>query len=226
MNFLQKIYTTFLNILYPIECLDCKKSDVWICEKCLQKIKLNKKGISKIDLLPSYLDGFLIASNWENKILQDVIHKFKYNFAQELSESLSQLIFAKLKTINADNAIPFSNFIIIPIPLHKKRYIWRGFNQSELLAEKISEKLNIPHKTKIISRIKNTKAQAKLGAEHRNKNMKDAFIISQKNTFDLNKAKILLIDDVITTGSTMNETARILKNAGASLVIGLAIARG
>ena len=212
-----------LDILFPIECVECKKFGVWLCEECFEKIEINTKALEKLELIPSYLDGFLVATDWKNQIVQDAVHKFKYNFSQELGEVLVNLILKKIKKIGLENFLK-ENVVIVPVPLHRRRYAWRGFNQAELLAKIISEKTETEMDTKIIKRIKYTKPQVKQNRENRLKNLQKAFKI-KKSTLGLPK-NVLLIDDVITTGSTMNEMARVLKENGVEKVWGMAIARG
>jgi len=254
---LTKIHKLILDILFPIECLGCKKDDVWLCNECLEKLPVNNSDLQHIDLKPSYLDGFFVASEWENKLLQDVIHKFKYNFAQELAEPLSKLLIKRIHELIHE----LKDFVIVPVPLHKKRYIWRGFNQAELLAHELAHELGMKIDNKIVSRIKNTSAQVKLSGKDRRKNIQEAFGCRDAPVGRLshgmrlsppfqggvartptersgvgvrdgvvNKSLIgevyLLIDDVITTGATMNECAKVLKNSNAEKVYGMALARG
>ena len=111
---------------------------------------------------------------------------------------------------------------LLPIPLHKKRKAWRGFNQAELLAEILAENFNVDLRGDLLKRIKNTKPQVGLKSLKRAENISGAFQVmgeARGQTF-------LLLDDVITTGSTMNECAHVLKQAGADKVYGLAVARG
>lgn len=221
--FFAKIRKIILDILFPIECLGCGKSDVWLCNECFQKLPLNKNYFEPLDFLPSYLDGFFIASDWENKILQDVIHKFKYNFVQELSEPLSDLLIKKMELI-FEIYDELRNFILIPVPLHKRRLLWRGFNQAEILAQPVAEKFQMELDNNLLKRVKNTSPQVKLKSEQRAKNIQGAFGLNCRKV--AMPRSYLLIDDVITTGATMNEIAKVLKENGAKRVWALALARG
>jgi ComF family protein len=114
------------------------------------------------------------------------------------------------------------NILLIPIPLSKKRENRRGFNQAELIAKSF----NINHGYKIslaLKKVKDTKAQSSQSAPARAKNIKNCFVWAGDN---LKGKTIILIDDVVTTGATLNEAAAILKIAGAEKIYGLVIAKG
>ena len=217
----KKIKALFLDIFFPIECLGCGLPDKWLCEQCFSQLSLNKNFFETIDFFPSYLDGFFIASDWQQKILQKLIHSYKYNFNRELAEILGRLLIIKFKHILTVYS-ELREVTLLPIPLHKKRKAWRGFNQAELLAEILAENFNVDLRGDLLKRIKNTKPQVGLKSLKRAENISGAFQVmgeARGQTF-------LLLDDVITTGSTMNECAHVLKQAGADKVYGLAVARG
>lgn len=121
-------------------------------------------------------------------------------------------------------AIPQSEFVLIPVPLDKKRLRWRGFNQAEELAKGISKFLNIEILNNILIKTKETLPQVELSDEERKENIKGAFAC--QNQEKIKGRKILLVDDIYTTGSTMEECARVLKKAGAKEIIGIVVARG
>jgi ComF family protein len=113
---------------------------------------------------------------------------------------------------------------IIPIPLSAARYRERGFNQAELIAQEIATRIGKPCQTDVLVRIKNTKAQSTLrGTRARQKNLQGSFIIRNPET--IQGKRILLVDDVWTTGSTMNIAAQTLRTAEPRSIIALVIAR-
>lgn len=244
---LNKIKSFILDILFPIECLGCGKEDIWVCKNCFRKIKFGLVDRCVVCKKPSEfgathqecksdtaLNGIIIACVWEDKLLQDLIHKFKYNFIQNLSYPLAQILITKMKAWrrrtedNYPKILVDPDLIIVPVPLHKKRLLWRGFNQAELLADKVANYFNWQIRTDIIIRKKHTKSQVKLKRKKRLQNIKNAFEIkiNQDNNLNLKNYNILLVDDILTTGSTMNECARVLKNNGAENVWGMVLARG
>jgi ComF family protein len=108
--------------------------------------------------------------------------------------------------------------------LHKKQYVKRQYNQAEVLAGNLSKATGIPVAPQALSRARETRAQYTLNKQERVKNIKNAFQV--KDGTRLPGAKILVIDDICTTGSTINECARVLKQAGAMEVYGLVLAHG
>jgi len=117
-----------------------------------------------------------------------------------------------------------ADFLLIPVPLAKRRIRWRGFNQAEEIAKNLAEYLEIPLINDVLIKTKETLPQIDLAEEARKENIKGAFLI--KNEEKIKGKKILLIDDVYTTGSTLEESSRILKKAGAREVWGAVVARG
>ena len=108
------------------------------------------------------------------------------------------------------------------MPLHKSRYRERGFNQSEIVAEEVSKITDLSVLKNALKRKKNTKDQTNLSPQQREENVKGAFVVTQPEM--INGKKIILVDDVITTGATLNECARMLKQAGAEKILGTTIA--
>jgi ComF family protein len=119
--------------------------------------------------------------------------------------------------------------LIVPVPLHRRRERWRGFNQAELLAENLGKNLSPGYDIpilKILKRKKFTAPQMKIkNYKEREKNIRSAFILNDPLEVELKNKKILLIDDISTTGSTLLECAKVLKSAGASSVWGMVLAR-
>ncbi|MHB8903577.1 MAG: ComF family protein [Patescibacteria group bacterium] len=209
-----------LNILFPLECLGCKTEGGWLCEKCFRQLKFNNK---KYPLKAPNLDEIFIAGDYDDKILSDLIKKLKFNFIDNIALILgrflnlfwSGIIFSRPELKNKE-------ILLIPLPLSKKRENWRGFNQAELIARSFNNEYNYLMSLDL-KKIKNTKAQSDLNENERAKNIKDCFVWNGKNLKD---KIIILIDDVVTTGATLNEAAGVLKKAGAQKIYGLVVAKG
>ncbi|MBU1148854.1 ComF family protein [Patescibacteria group bacterium] len=227
---MKNIWSTLIDIIFPINCLGCGKETHWLCQKCLKSIPLNQscfcpicqKKQSTWGLCPNcqkdrQLDGVIITADYHNKLLQKLIFAYKYQFAFPLASPLSQLIINYFAYNNLD-----PDFILTSLPLHQKRYKLRCFNQAELVTNYLADQFNLTFDPDLISRVKNTKPQARLNKKQR--------AINIQNAFTLNRGcygrKILIVDDVFTTGSTLNECAKLLKVAGAKEVWGLVIAQG
>ncbi|OGY42129.1 MAG: hypothetical protein A2Y67_01945 [Candidatus Buchananbacteria bacterium RBG_13_39_9] len=227
-----------LNLIFPKECLGCQKEGCYLCQNCLAKIELNDKFYCALCKKPSplmlicsdcrkssELKAIWVAADYNNALLQDLIHLLKYNYVEEISGILGDLAIKYLQTnqILGQFNLNSANTIIVPVPLHKKRWQKRGFNQSELLADLLSSRLGLA-KENLIGRIKNTQTQINLKRNERQENVKSAFSLKNIALFDKNK-KIILIDDVVTTGSTLNECAKVLEQAGFMEIYGLVVAQ-
>lgn len=220
-----------LDLLFPIECLGCGKEGEWVCEKCFDLVEV-KKVFYELDMSEKYLDGFFCALSYDQKIVQEIIHKFKYNFIKDLQIPLGQLMVKYLR----ENSLNFNQIdYIAPVPLHQKRELQRGFNQAELLAGSVSKYLGKPMLPKnVLVRKKHTKSQVEVKErELRRENVRGIFACVDCHfcesgnpvPYFLKNKKILLIDDVATTGATLAECAKALKEVGAEKVIGLVAAR-
>lgn len=158
--------------------------------------------------------------NWDRMIivghytdpLSVLIHRFKFQNQFWLDRTLARLML--LAIYEAKRQVPFSlPDVIIPVPLSHLRQWQRGYNQSDLIAQHLAKWLNIPMNNQCIKRIRHTKNQRGLSAEHRKNNLKNAFQIVG-DLKDKNYRSVALIDDVITTGSTLNEIAKLIRMAG------------
>lgn len=214
-----KIKRIAQNLLFPIECLGCSKEDVWLCKTCLAKLKFNQNYFINKNAFFS-LDGVFVVFDYQNKLVEKLIKNFKYNLVKDIGQILGQMACLFLKKVEEE--IDLKNILIIPVPLHKKRKNWRGFNQAEIIAQKISQKSKAKLEKSLV-RTKNNQPQANLDKEKRKGNVANSFSWQGKS---LNNQKILLIDDIYTTGSTLDECAKTLKEAGAEKVYGLVMAHG
>lgn len=213
VKIIEKVKKFILDILFPIECLGCGKESVWLCDKCLETIPLGVNFIER-----KYLDRVLICGSYDNELLKKAIHTFKYDYASELCEPLGKLLLKILRKVSLPE-----EFILVPIPLHKKRLKERGFNQAELLAQEIAKGFNAPV-LKALCRSRHTLPQVDLNEKERLKNVQGVFDCQEH--LKIKNKNVILIDDVLTTGATMEECARILKRNGVREVWGLVLAKG
>lgn len=147
------------------------------------------------------------------------IQRFKYSSETHLASALGGLLSSFAKTI-----LPHpEGFVMVPVPLHKRRLRERGFNQSFLLAKVVSSELETPLDCLTFIRKRDTKSQTGLRRKERKRNVANAFSVTSAAIFK--GKKVLLVDDVITTGHTLNECAKVLKKSGALEVLCLALAR-
>jgi len=217
------------NYLFPPVCSSCKKEGEFLCKKCISG--LNISGIKPISHHPSslefkYLDGVIYGLDYgTNPAIKAAVRQFKYRFTKELVEYFGGLIADKLKQLRMNRG---KTLVLIPVPLHRRRLHYRGFNQAELIARSVSEKFGerIEVRT-LLKRIRHTSQQAKLSKLERQENLDSAFVIDDFEYFDnfLEGRLFFVVDDVCTTGATLDNCAKVLKKAGVGKVYGLVVAR-
>lgn len=232
-HLVNEIYKFFLDIFFPKKCLICGKYGADFCFDCSLLIeevktflcpecgKITENGqyciACKGKIKPS-LSAILIASRYNVGPTKKLISYFKYEGFVGLALPLAELIVSQIKKAN----VGLNNTIIVPVPLYIGRKNRRGFNQSELLARHISKRLSLPG-GEVLERTKDTTPQVSLTRANRLSNIENAFVCADP---DLIAGKtVILIDDVMTTGATLNECAKVLKKSGTKKVIGAVIAR-
>ena len=232
MNFL-------IELLFPRRCPICDKPvdkmGGYICKRCFEKIRYVespyclKCGKSLKEDTLEYCEDCKNAAHifdrgralYEYETIKEAVYRFKYENRQEYAEffgkQMAKRLAGEIKSWNAD--------AIVPVPLHKDREKQRGYNQAALLARALSKELNIPVNEKLICRKKATVPQKELKGKERQNNLKNAFKIGQN---DVKLKTIIVVDDIYTTGATMDEMALCLKSAGVRKVycLSLAIGRG
>jgi len=248
---LAEIQTFILDTLFPINCISCGRDDVWLCDDCLHDMELlsiqvcpkcedaiTESGQTcrncKSD---SSLDALLVATGYKDKTISKLVHLYKYKFIESLHIPLGKILIKNL--LRSQLAIPD---IIIPVPLHPRRLRWRGFNQSQLLVGYISQNLTpgfeVAVDETILRRQRYTPPQMKIKKySERLSNLQDAFVVARSiadgppvggpsaSPQNLHGKTILLIDDIATTGATLFECAKVLKQNGAKKVFAAVIAR-
>ncbi len=216
---MKEIFNMLLNLLYPLKCGICNKiCENYICENC--KRNLSKIEFTKIKkYLVKSLDEQLYIFNYEG-IIREKIISYKFKDKAFLYEFFCEIILKNKKICRFLESYD----IIIPVPIHKIRKNERGYSQTELIAKKVAENFNnLKYENNNLIKIKNTKPQSKLCENDRKYNLINAYEV--KNKLQIKNKKIVLLDDVYTTGSTANECSKALKNAGASKVGIITIAK-
>ncbi len=232
--FLKKICTFIIDIIFPIACISCGKDDIWFCPECFGKINFMKHQRCPVcniisdngKTCPScknqtYLSGISISAHYKDDLLQKIIHAFKYKYVKDLSKTLGSFL---IKTVPENFISNSKNCFLVPVPLHKKRERERGFNQALLLAQIVAHKTGIQIQSDLLKRTRHTKSQMKLEAEERKTNVSDAFEVI--SNLDLRGKTAILIDDVCTTGATLEECAKVLKANNIKSVWAIVLARG
>lgn len=207
-----------LDFIYPAYCLVCGNraddSNKLLCSKCIslttmfaQPICLNCRQIlsdkGKCPICPGNETIPVFALGDYKSPLKDIIHSFKYEGFEILGEYLA---FNLLETYQ-DTLLTLNIDFCLPVPLDSKRKKYRGFNQAQVLSDKISRELSLPDMPAAIVKSRKTKDQTRLNPQERSANMQGAFILGD---VDVKGKKIAIIDDVITTGATLGEMRRVV----------------
>ena len=245
MNYPQKIFNFALATVFPVKCIGCgvfskQNRHDYLCKSCIQSIPIKKNfeciGCSKKSSLGRTclecrddfaIDQLLIVSDYKNHLVEKSIKTLKYRLIPEIADCLNPIFKKYLAWLVKDKKIDIltDNPLLIPVPLHYRRLNLRGFNQAEIIAKKISEILLCEFKPEILSKKSASPPQADIeDRKQRLENIKNIFKINLPS--EIKNRNIILIDDICTTGATLNETTRILKDNGAKKIIGFVVARG
>lgn len=201
-----------VDLIFPPACGSCGRVDYRFCVDCQRRLRA--AAISRIPCQVTALDA-VAASGKYSGILQSALQSFKYESALELAPILAQRLISLLK------ALAWSIDCIVPVPLHHERLTERGYNQSQLLSESVALSLDLPCQPDMLQRIRETSQQARLSQEERRANVQGAFAASAS----VAGTSLLLIDDVVTTGSTLSACATALRAQDARTVYAIAVSR-
>lgn len=217
----------FLSIVFPLFCISCNKEGDWCCEDC--KAVLSRQAVLSCPncekatpggrtcercINKTALSGLIAASSYADPVARNFIQAIKFNRAVSVLKYLNK--FAVHGRAVAKSLLPEA--IIVPVPLHKIRENMRGYNQAEIIADT----LDLGEKLKALKRVKLTSAQTELNEDERKLNPIGAFSCIK----NVEGMSVILVDDVFTTGATMEAAARALREAGAKEVWGFVVARG
>lgn len=219
-----------LNAVYPRRCPICdgllSREELYLCRNCVEKIhpilgarckKCGKPVGSEEEFCRdcsrtrhSFDRGF--APYGYHGELEASLMRFKYHERQEYAGFYAHAAFFYVgKQIQRRNPE-----VLVPVPLHPARQRQRGYNQAEVFAEKLAEEMELPMNARLIRRVKKTKRQKELGPAERRKNLEGAFALAKPG--QMKYCRILLVDDIYTTGSTVDAIASLLKVNGAEQV--------
>ncbi len=214
------------DLIFPKMCLECGKEGKYICEDCISKVsKANTicpycrhfsiNGVTHENCQKEYgLDGLI--SIWKYKgVIRKAILALKYKYATEIGKEISEYTIASLRKLTLPSV-----YNLVPIPIYWHKQNTRGFNQSIELGGNIAENLRLKFMTDLLIKKIQTVPQAELSKEKRQKNLKGSFGINPNIEIP---NSVLLFDDVFTTGSTLFEATKVLKEGGVKKVWGLTI---
>ncbi|MGC9025587.1 MAG: ComF family protein [Chloroflexia bacterium] len=218
-----------LDLLFPPRCVGCRQMGAWLCPSCLDQVERVEGPTCERCGRPLPAPGLcrtcragdtpllgIQAPFFFEGVIQKAVHELKYRGRRVLAGPLGELLAAHLSTLSW----PVST--IAPIPLHRERERDRGYNQAALLARALSTRCGWPLLNGGLVRWRNTRPQVGLDGAARLENVRGAF---RWEGSEAPPRRVLLLDDVCTTGATMEACAQALLEAGAEEVRGLALAR-
>lgn len=225
---LSKAAANALDLLFPLRCLGCGKEGTLICNACVAGVPrlsppfcavcaqpVSGKRCRRCAEVSLEVDGIRSPFLMEG-VIREAVHSLKYHHVRAAAAQLGQLLARYLLSH------PVPGEVMAPVPLHPRRLRSRGYNQSALLAREVSKLTGLPVNENLLVRIKDAPPQVRVGSwEERRQNVAGGF----QCVGDVRRQTVMLIDDVVTTGSTMSACAAALKSAGATSVWGLALAR-
>lgn len=216
-----------LDLLFPPRCVVCRRAGELFCAACRTSIEkivppicqhcgrpLSSSTCPYCAKLPIQIDGTRAVAFFEGT-LREAIHAFKYQHCTELADDFGAMLHDYLLTF------PLPVDTIIAVPLHSTRERTRGYNQALLLARALRARYNLPVWEDVLTRVRATQSQTELDAVGRRQNVHNAFVATDQ----VRRSRVLLIDDVCTTGATMDACGAALYARGAKSVWGLAVAR-
>lgn len=228
------LQTALLDLLFPPQCVACRRAGALICAACAQAVlpvgpticaSCGRPQVHSVAQCPQCqqltidpLSGVRIAA-LHTSPLREMIHALKYEQQPELAAPLARYLVALVQTLPWWGAFPSVDGVV-PVPLYSVRYQERGYNQAELLAGAFCDRVQLPLQADWLIRQRSTHSQVGLTAGERQRNVEDAFLA----THAVFGKRLLLIDDVFTTGATMRACAQAALDAGAVAVYGLALA--
>ena len=245
--------TSLIDIVYPVLCYQCgelQEDSHYLCDLCAEDFKkIGEDGESFCDRCSEPFEGafsenptcpncskldysfeFARSALKNTDVARTIVRDFKYKKQRHLAGVLADFC---QQMVDTDERIcsvmgeEKSNTVIVPVPLHWRRQLHRGFNQAELLSRALAEQLEIPH-LKLLERNRYTTTQTRLARHERLKNLKDAFSINRKFRNKENFKQVIIVDDVFTTGSTSEACASLIKKECAKVenIVVVTVLRG
>jgi len=225
-----RIYHWTLDLFIPPRCVVCGKVETWLCDACMKKIPLltgticprcgkpwDQNGLCPMcRLSPLNVAPIRSAFLFEGQ-LRDAIHALKYRGGHTVAPLLAQ------RMAEAWKQYDMQSDLLVPVPLYPSRELKRGYNQSTLLAQALGHELDVAVAPDVLVRARNTASQTKLNRQDRRKNVEAAFAWTE--SMDIAGKHVTLVDDVATTGATLDACATVLLAHKAKVVNAFTLAR-
>lgn len=232
---LGKLKAVFLDIFFPTRCVSCGKlspQNQALCDVCFSAIEIRSgfycpkcgNRLPEAKSICHKTEKFILAAatSYQIDAVRELIHAFKYNGLKIAARTLEELIKKYLQKVDL-REVTNQSWLVLPVPLHPKKERERGFNQAASIAEILSREFKVPVSRALV-RIKNSPPQVQMkNYEERTKNLEGSFMLAVSE--NVKNKNIILVDDVFTSGATMREAVRVLKNGGARKIIAFVIAK-
>ena len=231
---------SFLDLIFPKKCINCRRFGDFVCSDCFSRIKFNDNFQCPVCFRPSVnglthpvckarysLDGVISVVAY-SPVTKRMIQQFKYKpYVSKLKDTIGEIMIEGLLQNES-----FYSFIekytpaLIPVPLSMKKFRSRGYNHAELLASYVAKYFHLVISNKLLVRVKDTRPQYKLGKKERFENIRGAFNIRESagRRTEIPKS-VIIIDDIATSFATLHEAAKVLKRAGTKKVLGITFAK-
>ena len=225
----QQVWSAFIDLLFPPRCGGCRAAGSLWCESCRAAVKpivppwcekcgepfVTDRLCANCRAYPLEIEKIRSVAVFDG-VLRQAIHRFKYEHLASLAEPLGDMLadYWRAEQLTAD--------WLIPVPLHPSRERDRGYNQSELLARQLARRVNVPVRRNGLRRTRATAVQMTLNAAQRRENVAGAFECVEPGVRGI---RVVIVDDVGTTGATLDACAQAVLKAGAASVMGLTLAR-
>jgi ComF family protein len=213
-----------LDLIFPPTCVGCRRVGRWICDRCWPEVAwtpgsiCHQCGLASMTTpciacagTPSALERAIALAEFDG-LAREAVHVLKYHGRHAIAPLLGRVMADPVRQIEVD--------LVVPVPLHRSRRRARGYDQSALLAKTLARTLDVPFQEDALKRVRPTEQQARLDARARRENVAGAFLGSR----GMDGQTVLLVDDVLTTGATIEAAATTLKEAGAGKVLGIVFA--
>ncbi len=223
-----------VDLIFPKSCLGCGNDGSYVCVNCIKKMPKLKQicaacakpsidGATHVKCLKPWGMSGLVHLWPYGGVIRKAILGLKYKYATEIAKELSGYIVSEIK---GGRVLLPRKTVLLPIPLHKRRENWRGFNQVEEIGKIVSDQVGWKFESDVLIRKELRTPQTKLKRDERKRNIVGAFAIStNKKQFMTKNQQLILFDDVYTTGSTLKEAVKVLRRSGSGEVFGFTIAR-
>ena len=234
VQLLRDLWSGVLDLIYPPHCLVCKgPGNDYLCAECVEKIDIIQPPCCRKCGVPCdptvyicaecrereyYFEFARSVGIYENE-LRDAIHALKFACQELMARPLGEL----MARCYATSGLPGKVDVAVPIPIHRSRLVERGFNQSAEIARVLCKRISLPLQTGALVKTRKTRDQVNLPEDQRFTNLEGAFAVPDPHP--IAGKRVLIIDDVLTTGATANEAAKTLRSAGASAVYAYTLAR-